>query len=64
MRNSYIGRIRTDADARKLIEITNGIEAAQDGRIHIERINASFLAAGGTDDDFHAGTERAVALGW
>jgi len=35
-----------------------------DGSICIERINPPVLAAGGTDDDFHAGTERAVALGW
>ncbi|WP_349253799.1 hypothetical protein [Bradyrhizobium sp. CB2312] len=29
--------------ARKLIEIARGIEAVQDGRIHIEKINAPFL---------------------
>jgi hypothetical protein len=34
---------------------------AQDGRIYIERM---FLAAGGTGDDFRAGIERAIALGW
>jgi hypothetical protein len=28
-----------DVAARKLIEIANGIEAVQDGRIHIERVN-------------------------
>jgi hypothetical protein len=51
-----------DADkaARKLVEIANGVEPAQDGRIYIERVNAPFLAAGGTGDDFHAG----IALGW
>jgi hypothetical protein len=53
-----------DAAARKLVEIANGIEAAQDGRIYIERINAPFLAVGGSGDDFRAGIERAVALGW
>jgi hypothetical protein len=29
--------------ARKLIEIANSVEAVQDGRIHIEKINAPFL---------------------
>jgi hypothetical protein len=53
-----------DVAARKLIEIANGIEAMQDGRIYIERVNAPFLAAGGSGDDFRAGIERAIALGW
>jgi hypothetical protein len=35
-----------DAAARKLVEIANGIEAVQDGRIHIERVNGAFLEAG------------------
>jgi hypothetical protein len=36
----------TDPDlaARKLVEIANGVEPAQDGRIYIERVNALFLA--------------------
>jgi hypothetical protein len=33
-----------DAAARKIVEIANGVEAAQDGRIFIERVNESFLA--------------------
>jgi hypothetical protein len=53
-----------DAAARKLIEIANGVEAVQDGRIYIERVNAPFLAAGGSGDDFRAGIERAIALFW
>jgi hypothetical protein len=53
-----------DAAARKLIEIANGVEAVQDGRIYIERVNEPFLAAGGNGDQFRAGIERAVALGW
>ena len=55
-----------DADkaARKLVEIANGIEAAQDAPIYIERVNAPFPAAGGSGDDFRAGIERAIALGW
>jgi hypothetical protein len=40
------------------------VEAVQDDRIYIERVNAPFLAVGGTGDDFRAGIERAIALGW
>jgi hypothetical protein len=53
-----------DVAARKLVEIANDIEAVQDGRIYIERVNAPFLTAGGSGDDFRAGIERAIALGW
>ena len=53
-----------DAAARKIVEIANGVEAVQDGRIYIERVNAPFLAVGGTRDDFCAEIERAIALGW
>jgi hypothetical protein len=44
-------------------EIANDVEAVQEGRIFIERVNAPFLAAGGTGGDFRAGIKRAVALG-
>ena len=50
-----------DAAARK-VEIANGIAPTQDRRI--ERVNALFIAAGGSGDDFRAGIERAIALGW
>ena len=40
-----------DAAARKIIEIANDVEAVQNGRIYIERVNAPFLAAGGSGDD-------------
>jgi hypothetical protein len=53
-----------DAAARKLVEIANDVEAVQDGRIYIERVNEPFLAAGGSGEQFRAGIERAVALGW
>jgi hypothetical protein len=55
-----------DAAARRIVEITNGVEAVQDGRIFIERVNAPFLAAGGWRQwrAGRAGIERAVALGW
>ena len=32
-----------DATARKLLEIANATEPAQDGRIYIELVNAAFL---------------------
>jgi hypothetical protein len=35
----------------------------QDGRIYIERVNAPFLAAGGSGDDFRAGIAQAIAQG-
>ena len=53
-----------DAAARKLVEIANGVEAVKDGRIFIERVNEPFLAAGGSGEQFRAGIERAIALGW
>jgi hypothetical protein len=33
-----------DAAARKLVEIANAVEAVQDGRIYVERVNEPFLA--------------------
>jgi len=33
-----------DAAARKLVEIANAIEPAQDGRIYIELVNGAFRA--------------------
>jgi hypothetical protein len=54
-----------DLAARKMIEITNSVEAVQDGRIYVERVNEPFLAAAGSSgENFRAGIERAVALGW
>ena len=48
-----------DAAARKIVEIANGV-----GRIYIERVNEPFLLAGGSGEQFRAGVERAIALGW
>jgi hypothetical protein len=52
------------AAARKLVEIANAAEAVQDGRIHIELINAPFLSAGGTPAEYRAGIEHAISKGW
>jgi hypothetical protein len=50
--------------ARKLIEIANSVEAVQDGRIHIELINAPFLQGGGSPVEYKAGLDTAIAKGW
>jgi hypothetical protein len=52
-----------DLAARKLVEIANDVETVQLPH-YIERVNASFLVAGGSGDDFRTGIERAIALGW
>ena len=53
-----------DVAARKLGEIANDVEAVMDGRIYIELVNAPFLAAGGSGNDFRAGIARAIVQGW
>lgn len=54
-----------EAAARKLVELAAGIEAVQDGRIHIEKLNEPFLyklkAAG---PEFGAGIKHAIEKGW
>jgi hypothetical protein len=46
------------------LEIANATEPAQDGRIYIELVNAAFLKAGGTPEQFRAGVQGAVDKGW
>jgi hypothetical protein len=43
-----------EKSARKLLEIASTIEPVQDGRIHIEKINAPFLQAGGSPAEYGA----------
>ena len=51
--------------ARKLIESANGVDAAQDGRIFVELLNAPFLfKLRGTPDQYKAGLEHAIEHGW
>lgn len=51
--------------ARKLVELAKGIQAVQDGRIYIEKINAPFLSIlKATGPEFGAGVKYAVAKGW
>ncbi|MEK9284715.1 MULTISPECIES: hypothetical protein [unclassified Bradyrhizobium] len=54
-----------EAAARKLVEIATGIEAVQDGRIHIEKINAPFLyTLKASGPEFGAGIKYALEKGW
>jgi hypothetical protein len=67
-RQHEIRRARPFADpdvaARKLVEIASAVEPVQNGRIYIELVNAPFLKAGGSGDEFWAGIDRAIAKGW
>ncbi|SDJ44143.1 hypothetical protein SAMN05216338_104977 [Bradyrhizobium sp. Rc2d] len=54
-----------EAAARKLVELASGIEPVQDGRIHIEKINAPFLyTLKASGKEFGAGIKMAVERGW
>jgi hypothetical protein len=54
-----------EAAARKLVEIANTVEAPQEGRIHIEKINGPFLFEfGGTPQEYGAGLKLAIERGW
>src|SRR5215813_5459258 len=47
------------------VEIAHGVEATQDGRIHIEKINGPFLyQLKGTPTEYKAGLDRAISNGW
>jgi hypothetical protein len=51
--------------ARKLLEIANGVQAVQDGRIYIEKINYPFLfVEKATAAEYQAGLNLALARGW
>jgi hypothetical protein len=51
--------------ARKLIEIANSVEAVQDSRVHIEKINGPFLyKAKGSPAEYLAGIKLAIDRGW
>jgi hypothetical protein len=53
-----------DVAARKLVEIPSTIEPVQNGRIYVELVNAPFLKAGGSADEYRGGIDRALAKGW
>ena len=54
-----------EAAARKLVEIANSVEAVQEGRIHIEKINGPFLYQHkGSPTEYGAGLKLAIERGW
>ena len=62
-----VGRRYSDAEkaTRKILEIANSVGAVQDGRIHIEKINAPFLyKERGSPAEYKAGLDLAIARGW
>jgi hypothetical protein len=54
-----------EAAARRIIEIASTIEAGQEGRIFIEKINYPMLFTdGATPAEYWAGLQYAIAKGW
>jgi hypothetical protein len=53
-----------DKAARRLLEHAHAFEPIQDGRIHIEKLNAPFLRDGGTPAEYGAGLQLAIDRGW
>lgn len=54
-----------EAAMKKLLEIANSVEAVQDGRIHVEKVNGPFLyQVKGTPDQYRAGIKQAIERGW
>jgi hypothetical protein len=57
--------VEPEASAKKLMEIANGVEPVQDGRIFIELINGPFLfECKGSPAEYGAGLRLAIGLGW
>ena len=51
--------------ARRLMQHARAFEVVQDGRIYIEKLNGPFLYVDkGTPEEYAAGLDRAIALGW
>ena len=49
----------------EVTRIASTVEAVQDGRIHIEKVNGPFLyREGGTPAEYKAGLDLAIARGW
>jgi hypothetical protein len=60
------GRLLADPEvaARKIVELANAVEALQDGRIHIEKINGPMLfQLKATPAEYKAGLYPAIANG-
>jgi hypothetical protein len=55
----------SEKSARKLIEIANSVDAVQDGRIYIEKINGPFLFEfKGSPDEYRAALKLAINRRW
>jgi hypothetical protein len=53
-----------DAAVKKLLEITNGMEADHAGRYHVGAINEQFLTAGGDVLEYTAAVRAAIDRGY
>ncbi|MCP3395282.1 hypothetical protein NLM27_41865 [Bradyrhizobium sp. CCGB12] len=54
-----------EAAARQIIQLAASTEPVQDGRVHIEKINAPFLyTLKGSGSEFGAGIKYAIQQGW
>lgn len=54
-----------EAAARQLVQLAASVEPVQDGRVHIEKINSSFMfTMGGSGSEFGAGIRYAIEKGW
>lgn len=60
-----MARSAVTGKSRKLIEVAYSIEPVQDDRIHIEKINRSFLHdLRRSPAEYGAGFDRTIARGW
>jgi hypothetical protein len=53
-----------DAAVKNLLEIANSLEADHAGRLQIEAINAQFVSAGGSYDEYSTAVKTAVDRGY
>jgi hypothetical protein len=51
--------------ARRIMELAHVVQAVQDGRIHVEKINYPFIFRDkGSPAEYGAGRELAIGRGW
>jgi hypothetical protein len=49
--------------ARRLLEIANGVETSEGGRIYVEQVNIAILREDGWPDEYRAGIDKLRADG-
>jgi hypothetical protein len=54
---------RTEAAAKRLLEIASTTEPDAHGHIYVEVVNVAFLRDGGAPDDYRAGMAQLTAAG-